>query len=502
MQRFDQLFDAIAPPALLADHGTTALTGVCDDSRAVTPDSVFVAVRGSRSDGLEYVPQAVAAGARVVVTERPVDVAAAINVVVPDTRLTLATLAWRWFELPRRLQSVQLLGVTGTNGKTTTAFMTQALLQATGLRCALFGTIHYDTLRRTIPAPLTTPGSLQLAAYLDEALTAGADAIMMEVSSHALDQRRTAGLPFTAAAFTNLTQDHLDYHQTFEAYRDAKALLFRDLAPAATAVINIDDPASHHLQAATAARVVTFGRAEAATLRAELHAATLAGTRFDLVTPSERHAATLPLIGTHNVYNALAAVGLAQAIGLEPARSAALLAQARGVPGRLEAVATALPATVFVDYAHTPDALENVLQVLRPLTAGRLHVVFGCGGDRDRGKRPLMAAAVGCYADRVVLTSDNPRTENPHQIIADTLPGFTTDQQQRVTVEPDRRVAIRAALSAAAAPDVVLVAGKGHEDYQVIGTERRPFDDRAVAQAEAQALAAAPASTSTQEAAP
>jgi UDP-N-acetylmuramoyl-L-alanyl-D-glutamate--2,6-diaminopimelate ligase len=498
--RFDKLFAGIASPELLAEHAACEVTGLADDSRQVQPGTAFVAVRGASVDGHQFIDRAGAAGAAVIVAEEPRNAPPdALVVIVPDTRVALATLAWRWYGLESRFDELTLLAVTGTNGKSTTALLTQAILQHAGWRCGVIGTLYYDLGEQPLPAPLTTPGTLLLAESLRKARDNGLHAVVMETSSHALDQRRTAGLPFRAAAFTNLTQDHLDYHGTFEAYAAAKALLFKGLDATATAVVNVDDPHHATMLAECPASVLRFGMRAPADVSATVQAATIAGTEVDLQFGDAQRRVSLPLVGAHNVANVLAAVGLATAAGIGFDDAVGALPGVAVIPGRLERVACQCPAQVFVDYAHTPDALDNVCRVLRPLTVGRLRVVFGCGGDRDRSKRPLMAAAVARYADEIFLTSDNPRTEDPTRIIADAYAGFSRDTQERVVTETDRRAAIKAALNGTAADDVVLIAGKGHEDYQVIGTEKKRFDDREVARAEATQLFAAEPRPSSDE---
>jgi UDP-N-acetylmuramoyl-L-alanyl-D-glutamate--2,6-diaminopimelate ligase len=328
---------------------------------------------------------------------------------------------------------------------------------------------------------MTTPGPLDLLACLREAADAGARAAILEVSSHALSQKRTDALRMTAAAFTNLSGDHLDYHGTFEKYRAAKARLFSTLSPDATAVVNRDDPHHQEMLRDCPARTLTYALDCDADVRAAIADSTSTRTRFRLWLAGRELEVSTRLVGRHNVYNALAAAGLASAAGVSPDDIAAGLSGLTSVPGRLQAVPCGLEADVFVDYAHSDDALRNVLSVLRPLARGNLIVVFGCGGDRDRSKRPRMARAAAEFADQVFVTSDNPRTEDPRAIIAGIMRGFDADARRRVVVEPDRARAIAAALGAAEKGDVVLVAGKGHENYQVVGQHRRPFDDVEVA---------------------
>jgi UDP-N-acetylmuramoyl-L-alanyl-D-glutamate--2,6-diaminopimelate ligase len=381
-----------------------------------------------------------------------------------------------------------VLGVTGTNGKTTTVHMTRAILAAAGIKCGMLSTVQNDLCGRTVEADMTTPGPLKLAEYVRECTAHGGRALVMEVSSHALDQKRTDALPFSAAAFTNLTQDHLDYHGSMDAYGAAKARLFERLAEDATAVVNRDDPAWERMVRDCKARVVTYGLAAPPEKRSDSVAAahgicatitrdSIAGTLYRLKIDGHDLALENALVGRHNVYNAMAAAGLAQAIGVELGAIEAGLNGLRNVPGRLQRVPCVSGVDVFVDYAHTDDAIHNVAAVLRPLTRKRLIVVFGCGGDRDRTKRPKMARAAAEFAHAIIVTSDNPRTEEPRAIVDEVLTGFDDAARRRVVVEIDRRRAIHMALACAAEGDVVLIAGKGHETYQIVGTERRHFDD-------------------------
>jgi UDP-N-acetylmuramoyl-L-alanyl-D-glutamate--2,6-diaminopimelate ligase len=482
MRTLDDLLRGLAPDEVLAACAARTVTGVYDDSRRVQPGGVFVAVKGTNADGRRFVGDAVGRGAVAVVGEDLDLVPGALVVSVPDARAAVTTLALRWHGLAEDgCCGLKLVGVTGTNGKSTTAFMTRAILRAAGLKCGMLGTVHYDLCGRSVTAPMTTPGPLELAACLRECITAGAFAAVMEVSSHALDQKRTDGLRFAAAGFTNLTGDHLDYHGTFENYRSAKVRLFAGLDPDAVAVVNRDDPNHEAMMAACRARVVTCSLEGPADITGHISRSTSQGTYYRLRMEGHELVLENAVAGRHNVYNAMTAAGLARALGVGLEAIAAGLMSVRNIPGRLQRVPCESAADVFVDYAHTDDALRNVLAALRPLTRRRLIVVFGCGGDRDRTKRPRMAQAAGELADAIVVTSDNPRTEDPGAIIGEILAGFEPDQRRRVTVEPERGLAIRAALAAAGAGDVVLIAGKGHENYQIIGQRRIHFDDVEVA---------------------
>ncbi|MFH1746312.1 MAG: UDP-N-acetylmuramoyl-L-alanyl-D-glutamate--2,6-diaminopimelate ligase [Planctomycetota bacterium] len=482
LRKLGTLLTGIADEATIGRGGSMSVTGVFDDSRQVQPGSVFIAVRGTAVDGRQYIVDAVGRGARVVVGE---DLPAREDVLVvnvPDGRAALARLAARWYGLEDGpAAGLKLVGVTGTNGKTTTALMLQAIVRAAGIKCGFLGTIGYDLCGRQIPAENTTPGALQLAAALAECAAAGAGVVVMEISSHAINQQRVAGLRLAAAGYTNLSEDHLDYHGSLEEYRSAKAQLFATLEPSATAVLNFDDKHVKWMSAPCRARQVWYSLEKAADIEGRILGETINGTGYRLSADGDSVEVESALIGQHNVYNALAATGLARALGLSGETIQAGLAGLRHVPGRLERVTCASEADVFVDYAHTEDALYKVLKVLRPLTRRRLVVVFGCGGDRDRGKRPRMAAAVAEFADEIVVTSDNPRGEDPERIIKEILPGFNAEQRRRVQVEPDRARAIALGVQMAGAEDVLLIAGKGHERYQILGNCRLHFDDVEVA---------------------
>lgn len=484
VRRLGELLAGIVERELPAALREAPVTGVQDDSRRVEPGAVFVAVVGSESDGRRFIPDAVARGARVVVAQAPAPPVGgdALMLEVPDARRVLARLAARWYGLEGAAGAgLKLLGVTGTNGKSTTAFMTAAILRAGGARCGLLGTVLYDLCGRSVRAEMTTPGPLELARHLRECADNGASAAVLEVSSHALDQRRTDGLRFAAAAFTNLTQDHLDYHKSMEEYAAAKRRLFEQLDSDAVAVVNADDPAAEELLRGCRARVVRYSLRRHAEITGTVTRDSLAGTLYRMHIEGRALVLENGLVGRHNVYNALAAAGLARAVGASLEAIERGLASVRTIPGRLQRVPLQGGFEVFVDYAHTPDAIRNVAGVLRPLTRGRLIVVFGCGGERDRTKRPLMAQAAAALAHAIIVTSDNPRREDPERIIADILAGFDVESRRRVVVEPDRRSAIRCALAGAGPGDVVLIAGKGHEDYQDIGCGKIHFDDVEVA---------------------
>ena len=460
--------------------------GLARDSRAVRPGDLFVAVPGVRVDGATFAAEAERRGAAAIVAERPLPGVRTPTLVVPDAALTLGLLADRREGEPSR--SVAVTGVTGTNGKTTTSFLLSWILEAAGRPSSLLGTVCTRVAGRERASTMTTPDVLELHRALAETRDAGARDLVMEVSSHALHQRRTAGARFRCAVFTNLTRDHLDYHGSLEAYGDAKALLFEGLEPDATAVLNQRDAFGQALAARTRARVLRYAWSSGPTLpdadvAARLVSEGLFGTRLELAAGGTVAPLNLPVVGRFNVENALAAASAALALGVPFDAVRAALEASQGVPGRLERVSGARDGepTVLVDYAHTPDALERVLETLRPLVAAdrRLIVVFGCGGERDAGKRAPMGQAVERWADLALLTNDNPRGEEPAAIVRDVLAGCARPEQLRVVL--DREAAIAEAVAGARPGDLVLIAGKGHEGAQVIGGRALPFDDRLVA---------------------
>ena len=463
-----------------------SVSSIAGDSRRIEPGACFVAVPGFKQDGRRFIPDAVRRGAAVVVTEgEPIADLAVAQVLVPSTRVSLARLAGAYYGHPSR--QLTLVGITGTNGKTTTSYLVEALLRARGLATGVIGTIQYVLGDETRPANQTTPEALELQSMLAHMRDRGVGGVAMEVSSHALALARADGLAFDVGVFTNLTQDHLDFHGTLDAYRLAKRRLFELLAEspksARAAAINGDDPSADAMVRGLDLNVYTFGLGPSARVRAVEHRSSLDGIRMTVATDGGRVELTSPLIGEHNVMNLLGAVATGLALGLEPASSALALSTVGTVPGRFEQVRAGQPFLVVVDYAHTPDALERVLTTARKLTRGRLAAVFGCGGDRDRGKRPIMGEIAARLCDWVWVTSDNPRSERPEAIIDEIVVGVrrTGMGSDRYAIQPDRAAAIRAALRWADASDTVVIAGKGHETYQLIGAEILPFDDREIA---------------------
>jgi len=458
------------------------ITAIAYDSRRVKPGTLFVALRGEKVDGSQFLEQAIAAGAEAVVSETSEFRTRATNITVADARRALADLAAAFYQYPAR--ALKVAGVTGTNGKTTTAFLLKHICEVTMHRCGLIGTVRYEVGERILPAARTTPESLDLQDLLWQMRSAGCKAVAMEVSSHALMQERVRGVEFDAAIFTNLTQDHLDYHKTMDAYFEAKARLFTGLAEQTKkkgqAVINADDRHGAQLAARIAkdTPVITFGVGARADFRASNVRIDFNGTSYQLDAGGKSYLVRLPQIGQFNVYNSLAAIAGAYALGVDVRSGVLALANAPAVPGRLEAVPAQRNFRVFVDYAHTDDALLNVIKTCRELNPARLIVVFGCGGSRDKTKRPRMGAVVDQHADFSIVTSDNPRQEDPLAIIEDIQPGMT---RGRYEVIVDRKEAIFKAIAMAAPRDIVLIAGKGHETYQEFADHTAPFDDVAVA---------------------
>ncbi|MBF8251043.1 MAG: UDP-N-acetylmuramyl-tripeptide synthetase [Deltaproteobacteria bacterium] len=451
------------------------------DSRKVGKGSLFIAIKGEKADGNLFAEQAVENGAVAVVTDSPFTPAIRERVVVavPDSREALARISAVFYGEPSG--KMKLVGITGTNGKTTTSFLVESVLSEAGLNPGIVGTINYRYAGKVLPAPNTTPESLDLQRLLNDMVESGVKAAVMEVSSHALSQERVGGCLFDVAVFTNLTQDHLDYHITMERYFEAKARLFTDfIDEGKTAVINMDDPKGEDLSKRALGRVIGYGikgRGIETNIYPKDIKLGVEGIEGTLATPSGEIKIKSSLIGEFNLYNILAAAGAGVGLGLPVEVIERGITALKNVPGRLERVDAGQPFTILVDYAHTPDALERVLTTIRGLTDKRIITLFGCGGDRDRGKRPIMGRIATEYSDVVIVTSDNPRTEEPLKIIEDITSGVS-GQWSGMRVIPDRREAIMEAIKEAREGDVVLLAGKGHEDYQIIGTEKIHFDDR------------------------
>jgi UDP-N-acetylmuramoyl-L-alanyl-D-glutamate--2,6-diaminopimelate ligase len=471
---------------------------ICVDSRTIRGGDIFVAVKGTACDGHDFIDQALANGAEYIVCQSAPDRCAhndAEVIVVDDSTEAAAVLA----QAGRGKPALQLtnLAVTGTNGKTTVAYLVRSCIQKAGQKCGLIGTVIYDTCSgESSQAALTTPDCLTIAAGQEQMLKNGAKYMVIEASSHALSQNRLAAVNFKAAAFTNLAGDHLDYHKTEEDYLAAKTRLFSALSPDAVAVLNQQSPQAKSIAAQTDAKILWYAIDEQADISAHIESMDMGGTVFTLKYANQSAIVRTSLLGLYNVSNCLAAAGLCLAAGLDLETIAAGLSARQTIPGRLEKLDWPGDFSVIIDYAHTDDALKNVLSTLKPLCNGKLRVVFGCGGDRDRTKRPRMAKVAEQLADFIIVTSDNPRTEKPNDIIEEIIAGFEKGLPVRSTevrntqyairntriIEPDRKKAIRLAIESAEKDDIVLIAGKGHENYQIIGKQKFDFSDKQIAQ--------------------
>jgi len=458
------------------------ISGLSCDSRRVRAGDLFVALRGQHTDGAMFIREAVDRGAVALAGEQAGEAGTGIPTLqVADARQFLSEAARLLFDDPAA--HLQLVAVTGTNGKTTTAFLMDAIFRQAGLRACLVGTLGMRIGERPFPSAHTTPEAVELTSFLRQALRAKCTHGILEVSSHALALKRVYGMRFAIGVFTNLTPEHLDFHADMESYYQAKRLLF---SPAGgngirASVINIDDACGRRLAAEAGGRITRYGRDAAAEIHVLRSSTRITGTDLDLATPAGELSIRTRLAGQPNIYNIMAAAGAALELGIDPGHIRAGIESLTGVPGRLELVDAGQDFTVIVDFAHTPDALEKLLETVRALTPGRRITVFGCGGDRDRTKRPVMGEIAARLSDFVIATSDNPRTEDPGAILREIEPGLKRGPAS-YRLQPDRRAALRCALEAARTGDVVLVAGKGHENYQIVGTQVLPFEDRAVVQ--------------------
>jgi UDP-N-acetylmuramoyl-L-alanyl-D-glutamate--2,6-diaminopimelate ligase len=490
-----QLLGCLAEPRVTG-ASDIEIEGLYYDSRQVRPGGLFFALAGVKSDGSLFVEAAVRGGAVAVVADRPLAVAGATLIEVPDARFAMALMAARFYGEPTA--AVPLVGITGTNGKTTTTYLIEGIMEKGGLPAAVLGTISYRFGATSIPAPNTTPESVDLQKILRELVDLGAAGVVMEVSSHSLEQHRPDGCLFDVAVFTNLTRDHLDYHLDMESYFESKLRLFTALlAPTAAkplrrAVVNLDDPHGARVARAASAPVLTYAMQGDADLTVTAVYFSVHGIRCTLKTPRGEISLVSDLLGRFNLYNILAAVGAGLALGVSDAAIKAGIEGHKKVPGRVERVENDKGITVLVDYAHTGDALENVLATVSELKTARIITLFGCGGDRDKGKRPVMGEIAARYSDLAIITSDNPRTEDPRAIMDDVLGGVAPLGLREYTLEDlaqgfrekgfaaieSRRDAVAAAVLAARPGDIVILAGKGHEDYQIVGTEKLHFDDR------------------------
>jgi UDP-N-acetylmuramoyl-L-alanyl-D-glutamate--2,6-diaminopimelate ligase len=483
---------------------TGALSGevssVCYNSRSCEENSLFVAVSGLNADGHGFIDDAIRRGARWIIHEKPFTSPDHITTLqVSDSRRALGITSRNFYVRPS--SNLCLIGITGTNGKTTVTYLLESIIAAAGFSPGVLGTVNYRFQGKTFPAPNTTPESLEFQKILRQMVNAGVTHCISEVSSHALDLGRVEDADFDIAVFTNLSQDHLDYHLTMERYYEAKRRFFQDLLPKSHkrnpygAIINGDDPWGRRLVEEVQGKALTFGLEGKPDVSADNFEITLEGIHTDLHIPSESLRITSPLIGRFNLYNILTAVAAAFAVGIPSAAIEQGISRMKGVPGRMEKVSRPVEPHVFVDYAHTDDALSKAIENLSGFGGNRIITVFGCGGDRDRGKRPLMGSVAAMLSDVVIVTSDNPRSEDPLAIIDQIEAGIRREDIRKVALPeleipasdkiyciiPDRRTAIEAAILTARPDDIVLIAGKGHEDYQIIGKERFFFDDRIVA---------------------
>ncbi|RAL26012.1 UDP-N-acetylmuramoyl-L-alanyl-D-glutamate--2,6-diaminopimelate ligase [Thermoflavimicrobium daqui] len=485
--RLEDIIQPLILKQVIGDLGTE-IKGIKIDSRQVESGDLFIALRGLTVDGHRFIDKAISQGAAAVMVEEPISANIPV-VIVPDTRRAMAMAAATFYRHPTK--ELKVIGVTGTNGKTTTTNLIQHILNDQDQKTGLIGTISMKVGNREYKVNNTTPEIVDLQRSFRWMLDEGCKYAAIEVSSHGLVMGRTRGCEFHIAVFTNLTQDHLDYHETMEKYRDAKGLLFNQLGTRYSddpqfnqvAVLNADDPVSKHYANTTSAQVITYGIDQKADVRAENIRITATGTRFMLRSFGGDIEMNLQLVGKFNIYNALAAVSVALLEGISLEKVKKSLESISGVNGRFERVQAGQNFTVLVDYSHTPDSLENALQTIREFVDGRVICVVGCGGDRDRSKRPVMAQIAEKYSDLTIITSDNPRTEPPEEIIAEMVAGIKGVNLKRYETIVDRREAIHFAIHQAKANDVVLIAGKGHETYQEINGVRYDFDDRLVAKA-------------------
>jgi UDP-N-acetylmuramoyl-L-alanyl-D-glutamate--2,6-diaminopimelate ligase len=475
---FSELVAGEFVPELLA---SIEVQGLADDSRKVAPGDVFIAVKGHDWDGNQYIQEAIKRGAAIIVS----DDAQSKNLVslgvpfylVGNAARFLVDAAINFYGNPAA--NIKLIGITGTNGKTSTSIILRQLIGGTDGGAGLIGTIENIVGERHLPVTNTTPGVLELQRLLYEMRKAGQGYSVMEVSSHALDQERVNGCSFTAAVFTNLTQDHLDYHGDMDSYAKTKQKLFTEyLLPGAYSVVNADCPYGKIMRVASNSHVKTYGIFAQADFVAQEIKSSLAGLSFKIVHEGKNYRVDSKFSGKFGVYNILAAFSTAVCLGIDPDLLVARINAMNGVPGRFERVPGSMDFAVFVDYAHTPDGLENILQTAKEFTESRIIVVFGCGGDRDKTKRPIMGTIAAKYADQIYVTSDNPRTEDAQDIIEDIIAGIDSEGRKKTTIIVNRQQAISEAIAFAHQGDTVLIAGKGHEDYQIIGRQKNHFDDR------------------------
>ncbi len=466
---------------LLALAGRPDSPNVCVDSRLVKKGDIFVAVKGAHLDGHNFIDKALQDGAKYIVAQKGAYKAAANSNIIFVENSAKASALLAHAKKGNPADKLTCLAVTGTNGKTTVTYLVRSIIESAGFLCGMMGTVQYSTGLKTYQSKLTTPDASTVADIMNQMVDAGAKYMITEASSHALDQDRLAGLNFTAAAFTNLTGDHLDYHKTKENYLTAKSKLFESLSKEATAVLNKQSDESLEIAKRTNAKIMWYSIDTPADLTAYIVKMDTSGTLFSLEYNGQKHLVKSPLLGKYNVSNNLASAGLCLAAGFNLDTICLTLSNPAPPPGRLQKVPSNNGLTILVDYAHTDDALQNVLETLRPLCTSKLIVVFGCGGDRDRTKRPRMAKVVEKFADLAIVTSDNPRSENPQSIINEIVAGFENRNNQKIKVEPDRKTAIGIAIESANKNDIILIAGKGHENYQILADKTNHFSDQEVA---------------------
>ncbi len=477
MKKIQELFRDI--PHKLINIGSDFLVpGLSSDSRTIKRDELFIAVKGYEYDGHDFIKEVLGKGAAAVCSERVArNTGKARFIIVKDTAKVLPVLASRFFEEPSRF--LKVIGITGTNGKTTTAHLVYEILKTAEKSPSLLGTVEYRILDKVMTPSNTTPGPLLLHSFLSQMKSCGTEYVVMEVSSHALKQSRVSGINFSLAALTNITGDHLDYHRNIDDYVKSKRLLFESLNRDSRAVLNSDDRFYNQFRQSVRGKVISYGVEKDADFKATNIDLDINGSRFFMDTPSGTINVRTPLVGRHNVYNILAAAAASFAEGIDVSAICEAIGRFNRVPGRLESVEAGQPFKVFIDYAHTHDALEKVLSTLRTIATGRIIVVFGCGGNRDRSKRPRMGKIASRLADYVILTNDNPRKEDPDVILEEIERGFDRDFRAYKKV-PDRWRAIEESLTGRGASDIVVIAGKGHEDYQIIGDRAFSFNDKRI----------------------
>lgn len=457
------------------------ISSIENDSRNIQKGSLFICIKGFNVDGHDYAALAVQNGAVAIIAEKELDLSVPV-IVVPDSKRAMAVLADAYFRQPSR--QLHLIGITGTNGKTTISHLIEKIISDSGKKTGLIGTMYTKIGRKEYEVKNTTPDSLTLQKIFNQMVDEGVNSTVMEVSSHALDEGRVHGCDFNIAVFSNLTQDHLDYHKTMEAYKNAKGLLFSQLGscfqhnPPKYAILNNDDEATRSYIRSTAAHILTFGIDRKSDLQAKNIQMTSSGTTFELISPFGIHIVSMQLIGKFSVYNVLASIGAGIATGIPIEQIIQSIKEVQGVSGRFETVDAGQDFSVIVDYSHTPDSLKNALTTVKQFAKKRVFVIIGCGGDRDRSKRPIMAEIACRFSSDPIFTSDNPRSEDPKQILLDMEDGVQGYQYKTII---DRKEAIHYAVKAASAGDVILIAGKGHETYQLIGNQMIHFDDREVA---------------------